>query len=55
VFDVQVIVRDGVFIAKCPSLDTEATGLTREEAVEGLKALAERKVKDVVPLYKNMN
>ena len=54
-FDVQVIVRDGLFVATCPTLDTEATGNTREEAIERLKALAEQKVKGVVPMYKHMN
>jgi predicted RNase H-like HicB family nuclease len=54
VFDVQVTVRDGRFVAFCPSLEAEGIGLTREEAMESLKVLAERKVKDVLPLYKNM-
>jgi hypothetical protein len=55
VFDVQVTLRDGLFVAVCPSLSAEATGPTREEAMESLKVLAERKMKDVIPLYKNMN
>lgn len=51
-FDVQVVNEGGTFIARCPELETEAAGRTREEAVEILTMITEKKIRDNLTNYR---
>lgn len=51
-FDVQVVNEDGTFIARCPVLETEAVGSTREEAVEILTTITQKKIRESLTNYR---
>jgi len=54
-FDISVTKRDGKYVASCEATGSIATGSTKEEAVETLKEIAQKRIKDIVPIYQHLN